>query len=60
MNRKQKNRLIGILAIIVIIRHAVGLILYALKQNINLFYTPTQLAASDCEARIKFFVLVVM
>lgn len=43
MNRKQKNRLIGIISLIIILSCAVTLILYALKQNINLFYTPTQL-----------------
>lgn len=43
MNRKQKNRLIAIVSVIVILGLAIALILYALKQNINLFYTPTQL-----------------
>lgn len=43
MNRKQKNRLIGILIALPLISIAIGLILFALKQNINLFYTPSQL-----------------
>ncbi len=43
MNRKQKLRLAGILGVLIIICAALGLVLYALKQNINLFYTPTQL-----------------
>jgi len=43
MNRKQKNRLIGVLIVLPLISIATGLILFALKQNINLFYTPTQL-----------------
>jgi cytochrome c-type biogenesis protein CcmE len=47
MNKKQKNKLIGIMSIIVILSIAAGLILYALKQNINLFYTPTQLTQSQ-------------
>jgi cytochrome c-type biogenesis protein CcmE len=46
MNRKQKRRLIGIISLVVILSLASGLILYALKQNINLFYTPTQLLQS--------------
>ena len=46
MNRKQKTKLAGVLCLIVILSVAAGLILYALKQNINLFYTPTQLAAT--------------
>lgn len=47
MNRKQKNRLIAIASVIVLLGIAVGLILYALKQNINLFYTPTQLLQTE-------------
>jgi cytochrome c-type biogenesis protein CcmE len=47
MNRKQKNRLIGIISLIAILGIATTLILYALKQNINLFYTPTQLIQSQ-------------
>jgi cytochrome c-type biogenesis protein CcmE len=43
MNRKQKLRLAGIISVLVILCAAMSLILYALKQNINLFYTPTQL-----------------
>lgn len=43
MNRKQKLRLTGIISILAIICASISLILYALKQNINLFYTPTQL-----------------
>ncbi len=43
MNRIQKNRLAIISCIIIILSIAAGLVLYALKQNINLFYTPTQL-----------------
>lgn len=43
MNRKQKTRLIAVIALTVLLSTAAGLILFALKQNINLFYTPTQL-----------------
>lgn len=43
MNRKQKNRFIGILIALSLMSIAIGLILFALKQNINLFYTPSQL-----------------
>jgi cytochrome c-type biogenesis protein CcmE len=43
MNQKQKRRLFGIICLVVILSLAASLILYALKQNINLFYTPTQL-----------------
>jgi len=44
MNRKQKTKLAGVLCLIVLLGIAATLILYALKQNINLFYTPTQLS----------------
>ena len=43
MNRQHKNKLTAIISIIILLGTATGLILYALKQNINLFYTPTQL-----------------
>ena len=43
MNRKQKTKLAAVLSLVVILSIAAGLVLYALKQNINLFYTPTQL-----------------
>lgn len=43
MNKKQKKRLFTILSVILILGVAMGLVLYALKQNINLFYTPTEL-----------------
>ncbi len=43
MNSKQKKRLFGITSVIVLLAIASALTLYALKQNINLFYTPTQL-----------------
>jgi cytochrome c-type biogenesis protein CcmE len=44
MNALQKKRLNFVLLMLFIASLSVGLSLYALKQNINLFYTPTQLA----------------
>ncbi len=49
MNKKQKNRLAAIISLIFILGTAIGLILYALKQNINLFYTPTELLKASLE-----------
>lgn len=49
MNKKQKSRLITVLSIVVILGVAIGLMLYALKQNINLFYTPTELKAASVQ-----------
>lgn len=44
MNAVQKKRLYFILLVLVVMAAIVGLSLYALNQNINLFYTPTQIA----------------
>lgn len=44
MTSLQQRRLILIISLIVGISLATALILYALSQNINLFYTPTQIA----------------
>jgi len=43
MNPRRKKRLGLVLALIVGISTAVGLMLYALNQNMDLFYTPTEL-----------------
>lgn len=47
MNPVRKKRLIIILAILAGVGVAVGLALSALQENINLFYTPTQIAAGE-------------
>lgn len=51
MNKKQKNRLIGVLCVIAILAVAATLVLFALKQNINLFYTPTQLLQTNIQSQ---------
>lgn len=43
MNPRRKKRLFSVLAVIFGIGSAVGLTLYALQENINLFYTPSEL-----------------
>jgi cytochrome c-type biogenesis protein CcmE len=55
MNPLRKKRLLIILGILVGVGVAVGLALSALQQNINLFYTPTQIAAGEApqDARIR-------
>jgi cytochrome c-type biogenesis protein CcmE len=50
MNPKRKKRLIIILAIVLGSSLAIGLTLYALKQNINLFYSTTQVANGEVPA----------
>ncbi|HSC82645.1 MAG TPA: cytochrome c maturation protein CcmE [Pseudomonas sp.] len=55
MNAVRKKRLYIVLAILVGVSIAVGLALSALKENINLFYTPTQIANGEApkDTRIR-------
>lgn len=55
MNPVRKKRLIIILAILLGVSATVGLGLYALQQNINLFYTPTEIVNGQAplDARIR-------
>jgi cytochrome c-type biogenesis protein CcmE len=55
VNPLRKKRLLIILAIVAGVGIAVGLALSALQQNINLFYTPTQIANGEVphDARIR-------
>ncbi|HDZ3367538.1 TPA: cytochrome c maturation protein CcmE [Pseudomonas aeruginosa] len=55
MNPVRKKRLIIVLAIVAGVGAAVGLALPALQQNINLFYTPTQIANGEAptDTRIR-------
>jgi len=43
MSRKRKQRIYSVVSIVLGVFLAVGLSLYALSQNINLYYTPKQL-----------------
>ena len=43
MNPRRKKRLLTIVALLFGLSSAVGLTLYALQENINLFYTPSEL-----------------
>ncbi len=47
MNPKRKKRLAFVLSVVVGVSLAVGLSLYALNQNINLFFSPTQIVAGE-------------
>ena len=47
MNRKRKQRLFIILGLVSGLGIAVGFVMYALSQNINLFFTPTQIAKGE-------------
>ena len=61
MNPKRKKRLIIILSIVLGSSVAIGLMLYALKQNINLFYSTTQISSGEApkDARIRVGGMVV-
>ena len=53
MNPRRKKRLSIALVIIIGLGSMTGLVLYALKQNIDLFYTPTQLVEGLGEDKVK-------
>ncbi|QFI36693.1 cytochrome c maturation protein CcmE [Moritella marina ATCC 15381] len=53
MNPRRKKRLLVALVIIIGLGSMTGLVLYALKQNIDLFYTPTQLVEGLGEDKVK-------
>lgn len=53
MNPRRKKRLSVALVIIIGLGSVTGLVLYALKQNIDLFYTPTQLVEGLGEDKIR-------
>lgn len=53
MNAVRKKRLYIVLAILVGAGIAVALALTALKQNINLFYTPSQIAAGEAPEAVR-------
>lgn len=54
MNARQKKRLNFLLLMLFVASFSIGLSLYALKQNINLFYTPSQLAERHLPANRLF------
>lgn len=61
MKPKRKQRLIIILGILVAVGAATGLMMFALTENINLFYTPSEIAEGKApvERRIRVGGLVV-
>lgn len=61
MNPKRKQRLIIVLGIMAAVGLATGLMMYALSENINLFFTPTQIAEGEAplNRRIRVGGLVV-
>jgi len=61
MNPKRKQRLLAIGFIVVGVSAAVGLALFAMSQNINLFFNPSQIVAGEApiEQRIRVGGMVV-
>jgi len=53
MNPRRKKRLLITSSLVVGISLAVGLVLFALQQNIDLFYTPTEIIQGKKETGIK-------
>jgi cytochrome c-type biogenesis protein CcmE len=47
MNPIRRRKLIGIISIVAILMGATYLVLFALSQNISLFYSPSQIAAGE-------------
>lgn len=56
MNPRRKKRMLAVLAIVFGIGSAIGLTLYALQENINLFYTPSELIDGKGDNKDKPFV----
>ncbi len=53
MNPRRQKRLMAVLAFVLLLGGAVGAMLYALQQNIDLFYTPSQLVEGLGKDKIK-------
>lgn len=43
MNPRRKKRLFAVSSVVAVVAAAIGLMLYALSQNIDLFYTPSEI-----------------
>lgn len=52
MHPVRKKRMITIAIILVVLAAAIGLVMYALSQNINLFYSPTQIAQGEAPQNV--------
>ncbi|MEC8484623.1 MAG: cytochrome c maturation protein CcmE [Pseudomonadota bacterium] len=52
MHPVRKKRVITISVILVVLSAAIGLVMYALSQNINLFYSPSQIAAGEAPLNV--------
>ena len=53
MNPRRKKRMTLLAAVVIGLSAMTGLVLYALQQNIDLFYTPTELVQGKGQEQIK-------
>ncbi len=53
MNPARKRKLTIVLFLLAGVSVAVGLTTYAFRQNINLFYDPTQIAEGEAPANVR-------
>lgn len=53
MNPRRKQRLMAVSAMVLLLGGAVGAMLYALQENVDLFYTPSQLLEGLGEEKVK-------
>lgn len=53
MNPRRKQRLMAVSAIVLLLGGAVSAMLYALQENVDLFYTPTQLMEGLGKDKVK-------
>jgi cytochrome c-type biogenesis protein CcmE len=53
MQSRRQKRLVAVLLVVGLLTGAVGAMLYALQQNIDLFYTPTQLVDGLGKDKVK-------
>jgi len=53
MNPRRKQRLMAVSAILLLLSGAVGAMLYALQENVDLFYTPSQLLEGIGKDKVK-------
>jgi len=51
VNIRRRNRLYAVLAILIGLSLATALVMYALRSNIDLFYTPSEILYGKGEAR---------
>jgi cytochrome c-type biogenesis protein CcmE len=53
MNPRRKQRLMAVTAIVMLLGGSVGAMLYALQENVDLFYTPSQLLEGLGKDKVK-------